>query len=57
MSRPTESHLARGAHGTVLKANFSTEKSARTRAMQAEYSPPELLAPRRWTPPSESTSS
>ena len=51
MSRPSEDHLARGVHGEVLKSNFSTDKSARTRTLERDRSPPDLLAPRRWTPP------
>lgn len=55
MSRPDTAHLARGVHGEVLKSNFSTDQSAKTRTLERDRSPAELLAPRRWTPPQEAS--
>lgn len=50
---PTADGLARDRRGRPLASNFSTQRSARTYALQHDLSPPELLQPRRYTPSAE----
>lgn len=48
VSRPRSEPLARDSRGRVLDSNFSTQRSAKTRALQDDHNA-EALRPRRFT--------